>query len=239
MNPDLFEKITSEVALHPSCMVKIVGLGEPALHPQLGELMDLITRRKIIAYLYTNGELFRRFSPEQITNWNVRNLTVSIDGLDPESFARIRVGGDYLAIKRALTEFHRVRTKLGRRGPEIEIRHVIFPNENPSDLLRFREEWLAISDIVKFNYLYYPAPPVSEVRDTKCRDIRRELYVHWNGSVPLCGYQYLSNTAESLGDIRNASIAELWNHPRLRQVREYHQKQSLDAVPFCKACTFK
>jgi MoaA/NifB/PqqE/SkfB family radical SAM enzyme len=239
MDPGLFEKIATEIALHPDCTVKIVGLGEPALHPQLGLLMDLLTRHKITAYLYTNGELFKRFSPEEITSWSVRNLTVSIDGLDPESFARIRVGGDYLEIKKALTEYHRARTKLRRRGPEVEIRHVIFPNETPADLLRFREEWLAISDTVKFNYLYYPASPVGEVRDTKCRDIRRELYIHWNGSVPLCGYQYLSNTTESLGEIRHASIAELWNHPRLREVRKYHNRRDLEGVPFCKACTFK
>src|ERR1700730_8480629 len=143
MDPDLFEKIATEVAQHPDCTVKIVGLGEPALHPQLGVLMDLLTRHNIIAYLYTNGELFKRFSPQQITSWNVRNLTVSIDGLDPESFARIRVGGDYLEIKAAAAESHRGRARLKRRGPEVEIRHVIFPNESPAELLRFREEWLA------------------------------------------------------------------------------------------------
>src|ERR1700686_972522 len=90
MNPALCEKRAPEVPQHPDCTVKIVGLGEPALHPQRGELMDLLTRHKIIAYLYPNGELFKRFSPEQICSWSVRNLTVSIDGLDAASFAKIR-----------------------------------------------------------------------------------------------------------------------------------------------------
>jgi hypothetical protein len=44
MDPELFPKIAAEIAQHPDCTVKIVGLGEPALHPQLGELMDLLTR---------------------------------------------------------------------------------------------------------------------------------------------------------------------------------------------------
>jgi len=239
MDPELFPKIAEEIGRHPDCTVKIVGLGEPALHPHLDALMELLTRHQIIAYLYTNGELFKRFAPEQICSWNVRNLTVSIDGLDAASFAKIRVGGDYDGIKSAVAEFHRGRKILKKRGPEVEIRHVIFPNESPAGLLRFREEWLAISDTVKFNYLYYPTPPVSEVRDTKCRDIRREFYIHWNGTVPLCGYQYLTTTRETLGDMRKSSIAELWNHPRLREVREYHDRRDLDRVPFCKACTFK
>ena len=66
---------------------------------------------------------------------------------------------------------------------------------------------MEITDTVKFNYLYYPTPPTAEVRDTKCRDIRRELYIYWNGKAPLCGYQYLSRTGESLGDIREMTIA--------------------------------
>ena len=220
-------------------MVKVVGLGEPVLHPQFDLLMDQLTEHRITSVVYTNGELFKKFSPDRIAPWRVQTVVTSVDGLDADSFARIRVGGDYLQIKQSLAAFYRVRAKLGGRRPELEIRHVIFPNETPSDLLRFRQEWLKICVTVKFNYLYFPTPPSGEVRNIKCRDIRRELYIHWNGRVPLCGYQYLSSGSESLGDIRKMTIAELWMQTRLPQVRSYHDRRNLDPVPFCKACTFK
>jgi organic radical activating enzyme len=240
MDPALFGKVADEVGKHPGCIVKIVGLGEPALHPQFRQLMSQLKKNRVPSILYTNGELFKAFSPEEITNWDVQVLVVSVDGLDANSFARIRVGGNYVLLKQMVREFHRARATLGRHGPELEIRHVIFPNENPADLLRFRQEWLEVADTIKFNYLYFPiSSVVPTVRNTRCRDIRREFYIYWDGKVPLCGYKYLGDSHEFLGEIQQKTIEELWNHPRLAEVRRYHLRGDLSAVPFCQTCTFK
>jgi uncharacterized Fe-S cluster-containing radical SAM superfamily protein len=233
----LFSKITDEVARYPGTLIKVVGLGEPALHPQINDLMELIGERRIPSIVYTNGELFKACTAEQIVGWNAQTIIVSVDGLDAESFARIRVGGDYVVLKKLVSEFYAARGR--RKSPEIEIRHVIFPKETQADLLRFRQEWLAISDTVKFNYLYFPEQTTEELRDTKCRDIRRELYVYWNGKVPLCGYQYLSGEQEWLGNVETSSIASLWNSERLSEVRRCHEARDLSELPFCKTCTFK
>jgi MoaA/NifB/PqqE/SkfB family radical SAM enzyme len=233
----LFRKITDEVAQYPGTLIKVVGLGEPALHPQINDLMRLIGERRIPSIVYTNGELFKACTAEQILGWDVQTIVVSVDGLDAESFARIRVGGDYIVLKGLLSDFHAARGQ--RRTPEIEVRHVIFPKESQADLLRFRQEWLAISDTVKFNYLYFPEHTTEEVRNTKCRDVRRELYIYWNGKVPLCGYQYLSGEQEWLGNVDTSSIAKLWNSARLCEVRRSHSASDLTELSFCKACTFK
>jgi molybdenum cofactor biosynthesis enzyme MoaA len=144
MPVELFHKITDEVAHYPGTLIKVVGLGEPALHPQINDLMKLIGERRIPSIVYTNGELFKACTVEQILGWDVQTIVVSVDGLDAESFARIRVGGDYIVLKELLSRFHAARGQ--RRAPEIEVRHVIFPKETQADLLRFRQEWLAISD---------------------------------------------------------------------------------------------
>lgn len=239
MAPGLFQKITEEVARHPGTLIKVVGLGEPALHPHIDELMNLARMHRIPSIVYTNGELFKACSAEQILGWDLQTtIVVSVDGLDAESFARIRIGGDYNVVKELVRNFHAARGG-ARRSPEIEIRHVIFPKETQSDLLRFRREWLAVSDTVKFNYLYFPEHTTDEVRDTKCRDIRRELYIYWNGQVPLCGYQYLSGEQEWLGNVNASSIADLWNSKRLCEVRKNHSARDLTQLSFCKSCTFK
>jgi wyosine [tRNA(Phe)-imidazoG37] synthetase (radical SAM superfamily) len=67
------------------CAVKIVGLGEPALHPQLGELMYHLKNFRIPTAVYTNGELFRAFTTEEIISWGLELVIVSVDGLDPDS----------------------------------------------------------------------------------------------------------------------------------------------------------
>src|SRR5258708_10086149 len=55
----LFRKITDEVAHYPGTLIKVVGLGEPALHPRINELMELTEERRIPSIVYTNGELFK------------------------------------------------------------------------------------------------------------------------------------------------------------------------------------
>jgi MoaA/NifB/PqqE/SkfB family radical SAM enzyme len=239
MDSALFRKIVSEIARHLPCTLKIVGLGEPALHSEFSILMDEVTAHQVPTIVYTNGTLLGRYSTAQIARWRIRTIVISIDGIDPVSFAKTRVGGDYEELKRLTRRFHAERPSAGPLQPELEIRHVIFPNETAADLLKFRQEWLQFADKVTFNYLYHPATPSEIVRTTRCRDIRREFYIYWDGRVPLCGYQYLANANEWLGDIRHSSIAELWHHPRLREVREAHLKRDLCALPFCKTCTFK
>ncbi|PYR95471.1 MAG: hypothetical protein DMG16_30250 [Acidobacteria bacterium] len=87
LDPSLFAKITGEIAQHPGCIVKVVGLGEPALHPELGLLMTQLASHRIATGLYTNGELFKRFSPEEIITWNLQTIVISIEGLDAKLLA--------------------------------------------------------------------------------------------------------------------------------------------------------
>ena len=82
MPVELFHKITDEVAHYPGALIKVVGLGEPALHPQINDLMKLIGGRRIPSIVYTNGELFKACTVEQILGWDVQTIVVSVDGLD-------------------------------------------------------------------------------------------------------------------------------------------------------------
>jgi MoaA/NifB/PqqE/SkfB family radical SAM enzyme len=234
MDLGVFEKIVAELGRRPSCVMKIGGLGEPALHPQFRLFMNLLKQHGVRSTLYTNGTLLREYDHEEILNWGVRVLVVSIDGVDAESFERIRVGGDYDLIKKAVGAFYQLKKRLKYRKPELEIRHVIMPNEPRNELVSFRVTWLEIADTVKFNYLFPLTPaPVIEERPM-CRDIMREFYIRWDGRVPLCGYQ-----SAWLGDLHTASIRELWHDAKLQELRQVHRKRDLSAAPVCRSCSFR
>jgi MoaA/NifB/PqqE/SkfB family radical SAM enzyme len=235
----LFSKLLREITERQPCALKICGLGEPSLHPDFARMMSEIPDN-IPNYVYTNGNLFQRFDAATTLKWNIRTLVVSIDGLDAESFERQRVGGNYAQTERALADFFHARKKLGCGRPEIEIRHVILPTESYADLRTFRREWLKYADTVKFNYLIQSHPKPGSKQRPRCRDVRREMYVRWDGRVPLCGYQESrGHNGEWLGNAADYSIAELWKHPRLQQVRLCHEERDLSSIPFCNACGFR
>lgn len=238
MQLDLIQKIADELKEAPYCELKIAGLGEPALHPQFEQVLEILRPVAPKSALYTNGVLFMKMTPEAIVESDIRLIIVSIDGTDRESFDKYRPGGDYDRLWKDVARFREVREALGQRRPAIEIRHVIHPGETSADLERFRRRAREVSDTVKFNYVI-PIGKEAQLRARpfkKCRDIYREMYVEWDGRVPLCGYVSLHRDAIWIGNAGDTSLRELWKHPELEQIREDHENKNYAAIDFCKNC---
>ena len=240
MELPLFGRIVDEIAKHPECLLKLQGLGEPAVHPQIRSFVSLLAESKVKTTIYTNGTLLERFSPHEIVELGFGKLVVSIDGIDAQSYESIRVGGNYAPLRANVARLRQTRGELKSRRPRIEIRHVIFPNESSEALRQFRRDWLEFADTVKFNNLTHLSPQprgVSAPMFRRCRDIRREFYIGSGGQVPVCGCRFWSGTTEEvLGDLHHATIQELWQHPTLRSIRSCHERAALDDVPFCRTC---
>jgi molybdenum cofactor biosynthesis enzyme MoaA len=233
MSFELFEKIVNESAGKVMEM-KFIGLGEPALHPDLPRMMRLLKRVGIKGILYTNGTLFEKYTESEILDWGLHVVVVSIDGTDERSFQRTRVGGDYHRIRRDIANFRAARNAAGHRSPQIEIRHVIMPNETPEMLRAFKAEWLEhYGDTVKFNLLGPPYERRNAEERSPCRDIRRETHVRFNGQVPLCGYD---GHNKWIGDLNRMSVKEVWQSPDLNETRRCHKSRDLSNHPFCKTC---
>jgi MoaA/NifB/PqqE/SkfB family radical SAM enzyme len=230
---DLFRKIVAELSHHRPITLKIVGTGEPALHPRFQDLMTALTGfGSIRVFVYTNGSLLRRFSHREILTWNISTLVVSVDGTDPNSYNCLRPGGDYDVLRKQVEDFYALRNRLTQKFPKIEIRHVIMPYETVRQLVDVRKSWLKTADTVKFNYLQpLKKSEIIARLPSVCRHIRREFDVEWDGRVRLCG-----SYPEYLGDLHSSSIEDLWHSPKANFVRDCHKRGDLDQIPACKGC---
>jgi MoaA/NifB/PqqE/SkfB family radical SAM enzyme len=234
MDVDLFRKIVAELKHYSPITLKVGGTGEPGLHPRFHELMAALNGLDgIRVFVYTNGTLLRRYPHYEILKWNINTMVISADGTDPDSYNRLRPGGDYRLLREQVEDFYALRNELGQKLPKIEIRHVIMPNETVGQLLEVRKSWLKTSDTVKFNHLIslerneaFSRPP------TVCRQIRREFCIEWDGRVRQCG-----SYPEYLGDLHSSTIEGLWHSPQANFVRDCHQRGDLDPIPACKGCS--
>jgi len=238
MDPKFFARVVAELEAGGCSGLKIGGLGEPALHPAFPQMMDTLHDSRMKVYLYTNGTALTTLRPEQICEWNIHTIVLSIDGLNPNSFERQRKNGNYSQIRNAAAKFANYK---GNAKPILEIRHVIVPKETPTDLRAFKKDWLQIGDTVKFNYLI-PLRPVgaSVPSNVHCRDIRREIYVRWDSRLLLCAGQERNQSGpEFLGDATKSSISDLWFDVRLEDLRAAHN--NLKGVPptLCQHCAFR
>ncbi len=236
MDFSLFKKIIDEISDYPIGFIRIVGQGESSLHPDLKIMMEYMRSKRIKVEFTTNGSIFEKYSFDEILSWNIDILGISIDGVDEDSYNKIRINGNYYKLKQYLTDFYNYRNSLTIKYPVIKVRNVIFPHFHFHQIEDFKKEWLQISDYVNFN-TFCPIDGSDNFTDQlRCKAIFFDAHVRWDGSVPLCDNLFLYSKDIWLGNLKQNSLRELWKHSLLSEAREFHLKRNLDTLHGCKFC---
>jgi len=229
-----FQKIVAEASEFRPRLFKIGGSGEPATHPNFSGLMQYLSTGNLRVMVYTNGLLLERFSYDEILSWGLDCIVVSVDGLDARGYEKMKIGSDYATVRKSVSSFRTHRNSTGRNKPALEIRHIITPEESGLQLVEFSRDWRRLADRVSFNTIEPPdgLAPKEDETPPKCRQIRRELAIQWDGRVPVCG----GYRKEYIGNIQDSSISELWRHSKLEYLRLCNQRKDFDKVPTCRRC---
>src|SRR5690242_19785859 len=78
--------------------------GEPALHPQFDEVLEIVAAAKLQASFVTNGWHFERIWPALVANGDaVTHVAFSLDGIDHETHDRWRGNGSFERLVRAFS----------------------------------------------------------------------------------------------------------------------------------------
>lgn len=234
MNQALFKKLIDEINTYPFCHLHLCGLGEPALHPNFSVYLDYLKPLNAKVYITTNGHLLDRFDHEQILDWNIDLISISVDGFDSNTYQKHRPGGNYERLLKNVENFHKARSKKKRRYPIIRIANVLFPDSmNYSNISFFKKNWIRISDIVAFTSLSPIERPTYEVFN-QCSETFFSINIRWDGRVPICGYysnQFISSTYDS-------SIKEIFTCKDKKDVQIYQLRKEFDKLSFCKTCFY-
>lgn len=238
MDPDLIRRIAGQVAAWPYRVIRLVGVGEPALHPEIATILAMFRDRRIPVEITTNGKLFDRIAPAELLDLGVHTVAVSVDGYDARSYNRVRRGGDYDRLFGQVSRFHAARQASGRRRPWLVIRNVIFPGaefHHRDRIDAFKAAWAPVSDRIRFNTLEKFS---GEQYDTGrvCDDIFYNMHIRWDGRVPLCGYGHLYAPQEWMGDASGEDLADIWRAARWNEVRGGHLRGDLATSDFCRKC---
>ena len=104
--------------------VDLQGIGEPLLNPHLEEIIRWCNERSMEVGFVTNGLLFDSERMESVLRAGPSFMIVSVDSVDPETFAQIRPGADINALLANIRELLRTRRRLGLDAPHIGIMSV-------------------------------------------------------------------------------------------------------------------
>lgn len=231
MPMDLFYKVCDEV----KGFVKHVYLhlwGEPTLHPLLGEMIRRVKEFATVD-LATHGLFIDRHNLDYLVQCDT--LSVSIDGIDQETYSQYRVGGKLDVAMRGMKA-------LAEKAPgKVNWTFVVFKNnEHQIEHARTIAEELGVN--------LGPKPPLFWNRDEmnrqmptdekyrrytlkdgewklkadplKCREFWDTTYVLANGDVITCCYDGKAEWV--MGNVKESSLLDVWNGEAYTAARANH-----------------
>ncbi len=98
--------------------------GEPFLYDHIEDFFRICHAGQCAPMVQTNGSLLRERQSRMLLKSGVAVLKVSVDGATPETYNRIRRGGDFMNIFRNLMRLKELKTARGRRLPLVEFNFV-------------------------------------------------------------------------------------------------------------------
>lgn len=260
MTVEQYQRIIDE-ARGKASAVSLYYLGDPLMHPDLDEMCRITHAAGINAHVSTN--LSFHLSDQRlrsIVQSGVTHLTVCVDGLTQDKYARTRIGGRIDLVLSNLKRLCQIRRELGRSHPKVEVQYVKFlHNVNELEAARALVREIGVDMFTDFwgsllNYTAYDPNtmrvdgPKKRGRFPGCLFPHFAMLIKYNGDViPCCswrlGEQYArENPSPILGNVFETSVAEVWNSPAYRAARRIvSDPQCVERDPslkthFCYSC---
>ncbi len=247
MDPDLARAVIDELAGERGFVLLPQGFGETMLHPRWAELVGHAVARGVRPIvMLTNATLLGEANLERVLALDVDVLVVSIDGVTPETYARIRVGGRLEKVEANVLGLLEARGQ--RRRPKLVLR-IIRMQDTAAEIDTFFDRWrplLGPEDEIHINEYndwagkvddlsvdgVRPEPPAR----APCRMLWRNLSVHADGKVSACCLD--SEDELVIGDLTQGdSLAGIWRGERLARLRRIHLEGRFEELPICARCT--
>lgn len=245
----LFKKIIDEIAeKQPYAYLHYYGIGESLLDPGLFRKLDYANKKRLNnSILFTNGQLLLdNDNYKRLLYSGLASIGVDLDGFSQSTYGKIRIGGDFLKVKRGIEKLYE-QTKKSNLHVRVEIAYQIYPGINDAEIPRFirwcntngyeyklvtMHSWGGIMlDIPKVDIEGLGDQHRMPIRKYPCAGLWFGFMIGWDGRVALCFQD--ADIKESWGDINKQSIEEVWRGKHLRK-RQEHVRGTFAGL--CKEC---
>ncbi len=237
---DISLELLDSLLRQVSPFVDVVDLsfdGEPFLHPAWDECVETCHRHDVRAILQTNCLLLDETTARKIFRVGLDGIILSLDAASPESYARLKPGGDYGKALQNAENFLRL-SRGERKRPHTTVQFVRAP-ENAGEEKAFARRWRGRgADFIRIKPRFNFSGSVGgeyRRRTTKpCVLLWTSLTVHWDGTVPLCCMEI--EGLQSMGDARRDALADIVDNDAYREVRRRHLAGLAPRHAICGRC---
>ncbi|MFA6022097.1 MAG: radical SAM protein [Rhodospirillales bacterium] len=242
----LHHKLIDEIAEIglPACQfIRYTGDGEPLLHPDHAELLGYAVKRTgLPVNLTTNGLLLDERRARILVDHGVSVFDISLDAHLPETYAKVRVGGDLNLARANVLRLIELAGKAAH-APKVMVSFVRQPL-NDGEAEAFQTFWeQAGADFVVIRRQHSCAGSMAEMAKTMwaaagartpCLYPWERLVIKPDGKFSFCPADWLHQA--ELGDIATSTVAEVWTGPAMAALRQAHCDNDYGDFPFCAQC---
>ena len=253
----LFDKVIAEIAEHPEIgafvpMLQNEPLLDKVLFDRLRRFRQLVGDR-VEVELVTNGALLTDQAVENIRDVKLDVLDISLDALTKETYEKIRIGLDF---DQVIAGVERV---IAADLPHTKIFvRLVRQRDNVHEIRDFARRWRA-RGVGVFIYSAHDragsvdkfAERISIPRSAQpvMHKLERKASKLWfghcpvpfsvasilhNGDVLMCVHDWARK--DIIGNVRDATLIELWNGERMREIRSLVSERRYGEVPACRDC---
>ena len=243
MDRDLYEKIVDEIAVeNPDARVWEIFFGEPCLCKDMPDRVRYAKERGLgDVVLNSNGVLLTADRARALIEAGLDALYVGIDAFQPETYARIRVGGDYDRTVQNVLGYRDLLAVCGHADQELFVQFVV-SDINAHEVDDFKAFWQAQGVRVKVRPKVswaglVDAPNLHDNRQVQrrpCYWLMRAMNICADGEVALCSVDV--HCRVRCGNVREHSLRDLW-HGRLGRLRQLQKDGRFGELPdVCRDC---
>jgi MoaA/NifB/PqqE/SkfB family radical SAM enzyme len=188
--------------------------------------------------LNSNANLLDRDACLSLIECGLDAIYVGIDAFSPETYARVRVKGDYGKVVDNVNNLLQTEKELGVSNPRVFVQFVEM-DENAHEVRPFTEYWTGQGATVKIRPKISWANTVEAGNLTAgdrypCYWAMRTMNICWDGRVVLCAVDF--DAQYVAGDLNRQSMRQVWND-QLKLIRDLHSRGEYDKLPpFCSRC---
>ena len=243
---ELFRKIIEEIDRFGTSNLMFVKQGEPLLHPQVHEFFSVLRsakNRQNVLWV-SNGTTLTQTHIDALIEYEIDELNLSIDSLQPEIYFQIK-GFGLDKVLRGIERLQESKKRNKSELPRLSVNMVV-RKDNVHEL-KFAREFFKKQGIQHTVQKYNKTFTGIDVGTTQwtlkeetmpsrypCAHVFTNFVINYDGSVSLCCADWKSDFL--MGDLNQKSIYDIWNGDEYRWVRNCHKTGQYDKVSICKAC---
>jgi len=240
MKPALFRRIIDHAAPELE-FAYLHHLGESLFHGRIGDFIRYGRQAGVAMGLSTNATYLDRRKARLLLESGLDFLVISLDAATPETYERVRVGGDFAKTCANVNGFLALSQKLA--GNTKVVVQLVVTAYNRHEIERFARDWSVQAHVMikeARDWAGQVPIPLGGLRsaaplpDAACRMLWTELTVLWDGLVVPCANVF--ERQNLLGDLNKQTLDEVWNGAAMQALRAAHLRNDVAKIPVCGTC---